>query len=62
MRDCFDLPLGATGGEKQRVSIARALLKNPPILLSDEATSALDTKTERDIAVFVRENLSICFD
>ena len=38
-----------SGGEKQRVGIARTLLKNPPILLLDEATSALDTETERDI-------------
>ncbi|KAK7692857.1 hypothetical protein QCA50_004492 [Cerrena zonata] len=38
-----------SGGEKQRVAIARTMLKNPPILLLDEATSALDTSTEKDI-------------
>ncbi|MEJ2018113.1 MAG: ATP-binding cassette domain-containing protein, partial [Maritimibacter sp.] len=42
------------GGEKQRVGIARTLLKNPPILLLDEATSALDTETERDIQVSLK--------
>jgi subfamily B ATP-binding cassette protein MsbA len=36
-----------SGGEKQRVSIARAIIKNPPIMILDEATSALDTVTER---------------
>ncbi|MEL7212621.1 MAG: ABC transporter ATP-binding protein/permease [Pseudomonadota bacterium] len=52
--DGFDTRVGErglklSGGEKQRVGIARTLLKDPPIILLDEATSALDTETERDI-------------
>ncbi|MEM9975206.1 MAG: ABC transporter ATP-binding protein/permease [Pseudomonadota bacterium] len=52
--DGYDTPVGErglklSGGEKQRVGIARTILKNPPILLLDEATSALDTETEREI-------------
>jgi ATP-binding cassette subfamily B protein len=52
--DGYDTTVGErglklSGGEKQRVGIARTLLKNPPILLLDEATSALDTETERGI-------------
>ena len=46
--------LKLSGGEKQRVGIARTLLKNPPILVLDEATSALDTETERNIQESLR--------
>lgn len=38
-----------SGGEKQRLAVARAILRNPPVLVLDEATSALDTRTEREV-------------
>jgi ATP-binding cassette, subfamily B, heavy metal transporter len=58
--DGYDTTVGErglklSGGEKQRVGIARTLLKNPPILVLDEATSALDTQTERSIQDSLRE-------
>ena len=47
--------LKLSGGEKQRVAIARTMLKDPPILLFDEATSALDSQTEKEIQASLRE-------
>jgi len=58
--DGYDTTVGErglklSGGEKQRVGIARTLLKNPPILLLDEATSALDTETEMEIQAELKD-------
>ena len=47
--------LKLSGGEKQRVAIARTVLKNPPVLVLDEATSALDIGTEREIQAALKE-------
>jgi ATP-binding cassette subfamily B protein len=54
--DGYDTPVGErgyrfSGGEKQRIAIARTVLRNPPVLILDEATSALDTETERAVQI-----------
>lgn len=72
MPDCFDTMIGEggstlSGGEKQRISIARAILKNAPVVLLDEATSSLDSENEAqiqqaDVHVTLHRQLVVLFE
>jgi ATP-binding cassette subfamily B protein len=60
LEDGYDTVVGErgfrfSGGEKQRIAIARTILRNPPVLVLDEATSALDVQTERAVEEALRE-------
>jgi ATP-binding cassette, subfamily B, bacterial len=60
LHDGYDTPVGErgyrfSGGEQQRMAIARTVLRNPPVLILDEATSALDTETERAVQLALDE-------